>query len=257
MNTTSLGHNAKIIGQFSRQAVPFAELPGHSDSIKLLVDMCRLKGDEDVLDVACGPGLVACAFAPYAKHVTGIDITPKMIEEASARQKAHGLANMHWQIGDSTQLPFEDEAFSVVLTRYSFHHLLDPRAALSEMLRVCKPGGMVLVADVVQPPEKAAAYDAFELLRDPSHTHAMTYPEMEEVIQQSGLMDVRTARYTVDGEMEAQLKASFPNPGDDVKIREMFMSDIGQDKLGMNVRTSGGEVHFSVPILVVAGRKPI
>ena len=64
-----------------------------------------------------------------------------MIDEARARQEANALENMHWQIADVGRLPFEDEAFSVVLTRYSFRHLLDPQAAISEMLRVCKSGG--------------------------------------------------------------------------------------------------------------------
>ena len=256
MNSKSSSHNATIIGQFSRQAVPFAALPGHSDSIQMLVEMCCIKGVETVLDVACGPGLVACVFARHAKHVSGIDITPKMIEEATARQISNGLTNMDWKIGDITRLPFEDASFSVVVTRYSFHHLLDPKAALVEMIRVCKPGGKVLVADVVQPPEKAEAYDALEILRDPSHVHALTYPEMEAIVLQSGLVRVKTARYKVDGEVEKQLGASFPNLGDEEKIRNLFKADLERDRLGIDVRLSGGEIHFSVPILVLVGEKP-
>ncbi len=59
----------------------------------------------------------------------------------------------------------------------------------------------------------------------------------------------------VEGELEQQLRASFPNPGDDEKIREMFKSDLQLDQMGINVHQSGNEIHFAVPILVVVGEK--
>ena len=229
MHPAEANHNLQIVDQFSRQAIPFAELPGHSQSMQMLIDMSGVSAGDLVLDVACGPGLVACEFAPFALHVTGLDLTPRMIEQAMERQRGRGLTNLSWQVGDVLPLPFPDASFSIVLTRYSFHHFLDPRAVLDEMLRVCRPGGKVMVIDVVQPPEKAAAYDRLEKLRDPSHVHALTIPEMAELISASGLAGVKTARYKVEGELEQQLKASFPNPGDDEIIRGLFRADLGSD----------------------------
>src|SRR5262245_41056251 len=131
-----------ILDQFTRQAVPFAEMPAHSndEANRLLVEMAGVGPADTVLDVACGPGLVACPLAEVARHVTGIDLTPAMIEQAQARQRAKGLTNLTWLVGDAVPLPFPDAAFSVVVTRYSFHHFLDPRAVLAEMVRVCRPG---------------------------------------------------------------------------------------------------------------------
>jgi ubiquinone/menaquinone biosynthesis C-methylase UbiE len=248
-------HNQRIIDQFSRQAVPFAELPGHSQSLQMLIDLSGVSVADSVLDVACGPGLVACEFAPFAHHVTGIDLTPKMIEQAEERQKAKGLANLSWCVGDVLPLPFPDSTFKIVLTRYSFHHFLDPAAVLGEMIRVCKPGGKILVIDVVQSPEKAEAYDRLEQLRDPSHVHALTHSEMAGLIAGSGLLDLRTARYMVEGELEQQLKASFPSPGDDEVIRAMFRAELESDQLGIHVHKAGDEIRFAIPILVIAGEK--
>jgi len=191
----AIKHNQAIVEQFSRQAIPFAELPGHSQSMQLLIEMSGVSASDDVLDAACGPGLVACAFAPHARHVTGIDITPPMIEQAKARQKEKQLGNLSWQVGDILPLPFPDAHFSVVLTRYSFHHFINPAAVLAEMLRVCKPGGKVMVIDVVQSPEKAEAYDQLEKLRDPSHIHALTFPEIAAIVEASGLSNIKTAQY--------------------------------------------------------------
>lgn len=248
-------HNQTIVEQFTRQAIPFAELPGHSQSMQMLIELSEVTASDDVLDIACGPGLVACEFSPHARHVTGIDITPQMIEQAKGLQKEKQLSNLTWHIGDALPLPFPDAHFSIVLTRYSFHHFLNPAAILAEMLRVCKPGGKVMVIDVVQPQEKAKAYDQLEKLRDPSHVHALTYPEMAAIVGALGLSNVKTAQYKVEGELEKQLNASFPNPGDADKIREMFRADLKFDRMGIDVHQHGNEIHFAVPILVTVGEK--
>jgi ubiquinone/menaquinone biosynthesis C-methylase UbiE len=99
----------------------------------------EVRAEDTVLDVACGPGLMACAFAAVAGHVTGIDLTPAMIKRAKILQESKALPNLSWRIGDVLPLPFADAAFSLVFTRYSFHHLPDPKAVLAEMVRVCAP----------------------------------------------------------------------------------------------------------------------
>jgi ubiquinone/menaquinone biosynthesis C-methylase UbiE len=256
MHDAKVKHNQTIIEQFSQQAVAFAAMPGHSDSMQLLIEMSGVSGEDQVLDVACGPGLVACAFAPLARQVNGIDITPEMIEQARALQGEKKLENLTWQVGDVLPLPFSDASFSVVLTRYSWHHFLYPAAVLGEMVRVCRKAGRVMVADVILPPEKAGAYNHMERLRDPSHTRALTYPEMAEIVGASGLTNIKTGYYKVEMELEKQLRASFPNPGDADRIRRLFEADLGVDDLGVGAHRQGTEIHFAYPILVVVGEKP-
>jgi len=248
-------HQAAILAQFSRQAIPFTEVPGHYDALQILLELSGVGGDDEVLDVACGPGLVACAFARQARQVTGLDITPAMIKQARKRQREQQLTNLDWTVGAADPLPYDDHRFSLVVTRYSFHHLLSPQRALAEMIRVCRPGGRVLVADVAVPAEKSAAYDRLEKLRDPSHTHALTVGEFVELFKRSGLIDCRQSGYGVDIELESQLKASFPAPGDDEVIRELITGDIGKDCLGIRARREAGEVVYTVPIAVYVGTK--
>lgn len=248
-------HTDRIVDQFTRQAVPFAKLPGHLDSLDLLLELARPEQNDTVLDVACGPGLVACAFARHAGRVTGIDITPAMVEQARKRQQEQGLDNLDWLVGDALPLPWSDNSFSLVITRYSFHHFPEPRQVLAEMIRVCRPGGRVLVADVAMDPAKVAAYDRLELIRDPSHTHALTTAEFAGLFLTSGLVDCRQAGYGVELELEAQLAASFPAPGGRELLREMVTADIGRDALGINARHGSDGVRYTVPIGVFAGRK--
>jgi ubiquinone/menaquinone biosynthesis C-methylase UbiE len=253
----SNNHRDAIIDQFSRQAVPFAQVPGHTneESLQLLLEMADASTQDTVLDVACGPGIVACAFAPHVNHVTCLDITPAMLEQAQSIARQMGLKNVSWQQGEGENLPFADQSFSIVLSRYAFHHCLHPEAVLAEMLRVCRPGGTVVMADVALPTSKVEAYDRLEKLRDPSHTHALSDEEFERLAHSAALQNIRLAHYKVNIELEQQMAASFPNPGDDTRIRHLIRDDIGPDHLGIHAELRGHEIHYAVPITVMAARK--
>lgn len=248
-------HNALIIDQFSKQSVPFTKVSGHLDAIDTLIMMSSVTAIHSVLDVACGPGLVACEFAKVAERVVGLDVTPAMLNVARNRQQELGLNNIEWKIGDALQLPFDEESFDIVVTRYSFHHLLDPSLAIKELMRVCKAGGTVLIADVCMPAEKSANYDRLELLRDPSHTHALTEVEFDDLFGKSGLQSCRFTKSIVKIDLEEQLKASFPDRGGSEQIRQIITSDIGHDQLGINAYREAGKIYYSVPIRIYVGDK--
>jgi len=248
-------HQQKIIEQFTQQAVPFTQVAGHHDAIDLLVDVTHPVPEDTLLDVACGPGLVACAFANYCRHVTGLDVTPAMIEQAQKKQIDQELTNVTWKLGSCLPVPFADSSFSMVITRYSFHHFLNPSEVLAEMMRVCRPGGKVLVADVAMSPDNAKAFDQMERTRDPSHVHALTTTEFERLMHQSGLKECSLTRYKVDIELEAQIKASFPLPGDAEKLRSMITEDVGVNRLGIAPERKNGQIWYSIPIAVYVGSK--
>ena len=191
-----------ILDQFTRQAVPFSEMHARDDAgiHRLLIETAEIGPEDEVLDVACGPGLVACEVAKVARHVTGVDLTRAMIEQAEARQSSLGLANLTWAVGDAQPLAFPDAAFSRVITRYTFHHFTDPAGVFAEMVRVCRPGGRVTVCDVfTTSPEQGEAYDRLERHRDPSHTRALQLAELDALF--AGLKDVRREfyKYPVEG----------------------------------------------------------
>ncbi len=66
---------------------------------------------DTVLDVACGPGVLACAFAEVAQQVTGIDLTPQMLQQARQLQTEKQLTNMTWQQGDAAHCRSLTERF--------------------------------------------------------------------------------------------------------------------------------------------------
>lgn len=249
-------HQDLIQEQFTKQSETFGKIAGHHNGLEMIVSMCNAQSHDTVLDVACGPGIVGCAFAPKVKSVVGIDVVPSMIHKAMARQQSHGYQNMRWDMGDVNPLPYANESFSMAVTRYSFHHLLYPAMVLKEMMRVTKPGGKVALIDVyVTDHQQARFYDKMEKLRDPSHVRALLLSELGGLMRKSNLIDIQTDFYRLDVDLEEQLRASFPNPGDDEKIRRMVRDDIGRNQIGIQAYLKDGRMHFSYPIVAMVGTK--
>jgi SAM-dependent methyltransferase len=251
----AVSHRALTIEQFTKQAVPFANLPGHSSSLDALTELSKPSASDTALDVACGPGIVACHFAPLVAHITGIDITLEMIRQAESAQRARDLTNMAWRVASAEPLPFEDNSFSLVITRYSLHHFQHPDRVVAEMLRVCRVGGRILIADVAQPDDKVARYDEIELLRDPSHVHALSRSEFANLFSSPTMEAARFSGYKVEMSLESQLAASFPAPGGADRIRNLLREDVGLDRCGVSAHWVGAELHYAVPIVVGAATK--
>ena len=170
------GHNTRIIGQFTQQAAGYASLTGAmsgGDRQAAFRALVQAQPDDRVLDVCCGPGTMALDLAPFVARVTGVDVTPAMLEQARAAQAKRGVVNVDWREGDIYALPFDTASFSLVVSGAAFHHLTDPVGAFRELVRVCRPGGRIVVRDVTPAMGKSAAYDQMERLRDPSHTHCL------------------------------------------------------------------------------------
>ena len=250
-------HNSRILDQFTRQAAPFAAAAPirNQEALDRIVQWAGVGPDDTVLDVACGPGLLACALARVAKHVTGIDMTPAMLEQARKTQQQQGLKNVSWEPGDVYALPFPDAHFCIVSSRFVFHHLQDPLAALRQMKRVCMPGGRVVVADMAPDPAKAAALNAAERLRDPSHVRALPEKEIGALFGGAGLAAPQVSYYRLESELEELLSRSFPNEGDADRLRKIFADSIADDALGLNTRWENGKIHYGFLVAVLVARK--
>jgi SAM-dependent methyltransferase len=107
-----------------------------------LVDSADVGPGDRVLDVACGTGNVALTAHRRGAEVTGVDITPAMLEMARERSATID-ADVEWREGDATALPFDDDSFDVTLSCLGHMFAEDPEAAGSELLRVTEPGGRV------------------------------------------------------------------------------------------------------------------
>src|SRR6266566_4671796 len=203
---TDAAHQDLIRDQFTRQATPFSTAApiANEAALKLIIDAARPGPDDRLLDLACGGGIVVCAFAPHVRHATGIDATPAMLERARSLAAEKGIANVTWQEGAVERLPYPDGAFTILVTRFAMHHFLDPAAVFREMVRVCAPGGRIVVVDtyVSEDPAKAAAFNRLERLRDPSHARSLGLAELRDLFHASGLDQPRATFYELRDEVK-------------------------------------------------------
>jgi|SRR5215203_2611314 len=105
-----------------------------------------LKPGMKVLDVATGTGNLALPAAKAGADVTGIDIAPNLIEQAIANAAAQGLT-AKFEVGDAEALPYEDNAFDVVMTMFGAMFAPRPDVTAAELIRVTKPGGLIAMAN--------------------------------------------------------------------------------------------------------------
>ncbi|WP_399932868.1 class I SAM-dependent methyltransferase [Streptomyces kanamyceticus] len=108
-----------------------------------------LKPHMKILDIGCGPGTITADLAELVPdgHVTGVDHAPDILGTARATAAERGLANVAFAVADVHDLDYPDDTFCVVHAHQVLQHVGDPVRALSEMRRVCKPGGLIAVRD--------------------------------------------------------------------------------------------------------------
>jgi SAM-dependent methyltransferase len=111
-----------------------------------LVEEVGLRAGQRVLDIACGNGAVALAAARRMTSVIGIDFVPELLEHGRRRAELDGL-EAEFRDGDAENLPFPDDAFDVVLSQYGVMFAADQQRAAAEILRVCRPGGVIGLAN--------------------------------------------------------------------------------------------------------------
>lgn len=115
-------------------------------------ELATLAPGPQVIEVGSGSGRLAVKLAEVAPdvRVTGLDVTPEMVERASALAARSGVADrVRFRVGDVSALPFADASFDATVSTFSLHHWPNPAIGLSEIFRVLRPGGVAMIYDVV------------------------------------------------------------------------------------------------------------
>jgi SAM-dependent methyltransferase len=166
------------VGLFVGDDAPFAR---YSASVNAWLE--PLEPDMVVLEVACGAAHVSEQVAPHVRQVVGLDLTPALLQAGAARLRDAGIVNVLLQEGNAAWLPFVDDSFDLVICRTALHHFPAPERAVAEMSRVCRPGGRVVVADMVAPSaDVRARFDEVHRYLDPSHAGVLLEAELADLL---------------------------------------------------------------------------
>jgi ubiquinone/menaquinone biosynthesis C-methylase UbiE len=105
-----------------------------------------LTPEKTVLEIGCGTGIIALGISPDAKHISAVDISPRMIAEAMRKAAEASLDNVEFRVCDGYATPFEDGSFDVVLLFNTLHVVKEPSGLLREARRLLKPSGLLAAA---------------------------------------------------------------------------------------------------------------
>jgi ubiquinone/menaquinone biosynthesis C-methylase UbiE len=254
-------HLKRVTDEFARQAQTFDLFAEKTDEqvATRFGEALGEAGRGDLLDVACGPGVVTAAIAPRAASVIAFDATEAMLDKARARCAKAGLVNVAFQSGDAENLPFEDARFDGVVTRLAVHHFADPQRALGEMFRVLRPGGAAVVVDVVssENAEESKLQNAIERLRDPSHVRMLPASELDAGVARAGFRDLAPATWDNRREFEEWMDIiADPARAEPIRTVARALAEAGRDA-GMGLSLRDGRLEFFHRWRLVRARKPL
>lgn len=189
---TTQSHHDNVEKQFGSQANAYLTSAVHASGNDLLRLGERLAAfpQAHVLDLGCGAGHASFVAAQQVANVTAYDLSSQMLEVVSQAARDKELNNITTQQGYAESLPFADESFDIVISRYSAHHWHDVGLALREIKRVLKPGGIFIIMDIMSPghPVRDVWLQTVEALRDTSHVRNYSSGEWFSMMTDAGLI---------------------------------------------------------------------
>lgn len=201
---TAGSHHDNVEKQFGSQARAYLTSAVHASGpdLQRLGERLSHFSHASVLDMGCGAGHASFVAAGQVKQVTAYDLSGQMLEVVAAAAVEKGFNNIVTRQGYAEKLPFAGAIFDVVITRYSAHHWHDVGQALREIARVLKPGGVLIVMDVLSPghPLRDIWLQTVEALRDTSHVRNYSSGEWLSMVNEAGLItdSLHTDRLTLE-----------------------------------------------------------
>jgi ubiquinone/menaquinone biosynthesis C-methylase UbiE len=249
--------------RFDKIATNFATSEVHAMS-PTIQQLHKLLGEQifdAVCDVACGTGHLALSFANRARRIVGIDPSSNMLEAFQMLASQKGVV-IEATKALSENLPYPDNSFDVVMSRLAPHHFSDIERAVSEIVRVAKPGGVVAVIDLEGDPN--AEIDDFnhalEVLHDPTHFRSYTAARWRTFFERSGLavesQETKLSERPSGVSVKRWCEIASSGAEAEAAIRDRLRSASPQYITALGIRRDGDEFFMPIRTTLILGRKP-
>jgi SAM-dependent methyltransferase len=241
-------HRARVDEEFTRQARPFADASvlRAPELVDAIVAALGPAAQGDLVDLASGPGVVTEALAAQAASVVALDLTRATLEVARERIHAAGHRGVRFVRGDVTRAPLAPGRFDGVVIRLALHHLATPGAAVDTAHRLLRPGGTLVVLDLMSPDDPAdrPLHTALERLRDPSHADTLTGEALEQLARASGFASMTFRSWTIERRFEEWARIIADPVRTDALATVMRALTRSGNEAGIGLREADGDLRF-------------
>ena len=134
----------ELAGRFGRNYVPGRSWEGLAEVL------LRLLPPLVIADLGAGEGTIALLLAQRAERVIAVDSSPKMVEYGTGVARSNGVKNLEYRLGDLEELPIKNAKVDLALLHQSLHHAIHPQKAIEEARRILRPGGRIVILDLVK-----------------------------------------------------------------------------------------------------------
>jgi SAM-dependent methyltransferase len=255
MATSAPDHFNAIAGQY-----PASEVHSNSPTIRRLHELLGPKGAGSVCDVGCGPGHLALSFGGAASRIVGVDAAPNMLRQFEKLAKERGVIIETVQ-AYAGNIPLPDGSFDAVVSRLAPHHFPEINAAIREIVRLAKPGGVVAVIDLEgsENPVLDVILHEIEVLHDSTHVRSHPARDWQRFFVMNGLAveALEAGQTELPGGLSIRRWCEIGSTpaGAQAKIRARLAAASAEQLAGLGIRFEDGEYYIPVRSLVVVGRK--
>ncbi|MCL5123492.1 MAG: methyltransferase domain-containing protein [Deltaproteobacteria bacterium] len=219
---------------------------------------CMQLGPGDcVLEAAAGTCACGRSVAPFVQSVVCLDATPAMLEVGKEKAAKSGITNMQFIKGHVEEIPFENQHFDIVLTRLAFHHFTNMERPFSEMNRVLKSGGQLVIIDMEAAEEALRDIeDSIETMRDPSHEKNRSQDEFLALYEKHGYIVTKQEATIIPVSLAGWL--ALTNTPDNVgkEIESLMKAEIQNgNPTGFRPYLQNDEIYFEQRWVLFIGKK--
>ena len=252
--------HTKAQEQFAKRSQAYSKSSALSNeyNLKLIIELTAPSGTDRLLDVATGTGFLAFEFADHVSEVIGIDFTEEMLAIAKEHKTDTNIKNISFESADVESLPFDDNCFDLVSCRFALHHFLHPEKAISEMTRVLKHGGKLVLSDITSSEDitKSEYQNEMETIRDPSHVKHYRPSEITQMLNDRGFDILHFEDWPADFAFDEWVAMSDPGVESAKRVKEMMIDAMNNDLADLDIRLNdAGYLRFTYNTKIIIASK--
>jgi len=156
-----------------------------------LLELAHVTVESQVLDIACGAGTCALAFAKHAAKVYALDIKQEQVADCRAEAEKAGLSNVEVLLEDARRLPFGDQSFDLITGTGALSNIDEPEQALGEAFRVLKPDGQLALGDFLVPAQAQEVWGVLSAFRYGSRRPYLDYAQVQDLLYEARFQIVK------------------------------------------------------------------